>query len=180
MTFIYPNKPTRIYTPGKLLTALHKPENWIVQCKWDGKRVMIDCTALGAVTFWGREQQAWGPGWGWLKDLPLERPWFLDGELLRDGRIIVWDFAIVGGQRCYKQPYGSRLAALRGILPSPITQDGKQFSLAETLPATEYQQLLDRKGEPGLEGVVWKSLTATDLWGVTSTSTVGSCFKYRF
>jgi ATP-dependent DNA ligase len=178
--FIFPNKPIRTYNPASLVSALGDVGRWVVQPKWDGKRVEIECSADGRVTLYGRQGQLFKERWPWLGALALPRPWFLDGELLRDGRIFIWDAAILGGNAVHRDPYGPRLALLQEALPAPVTQQGQTIACAETLPATAYQQLLSREGAPGLEGVVWKSLDAKNLWGVTSTSEVNTCYKYRF
>jgi ATP-dependent DNA ligase len=178
--FVYPNKPIRTYNPVGLLPALGDLSNWVVQPKWDGKRVEIECTETGTVTLYGREGQRFKERWPWLSDLPLPKPWFLDGELLRDGRIFIWDAAILDGEKAYREAYGPRLELLQRAVPEPLTQQGQTIACIETLPAESYQQLLAREGEKGLEGIVWKSTKATNMWGVTSTTEVNTCFKFRF
>ena len=180
MRFIWPNKPIHIYNPWKLMGVLKPLSAWVVQPKWNGKRVEIACDEKGNITLYGRQGQKFPERWPWLSDIPLERPWFVDGELLRDKRIFVWDFALLGGKSVFKEPYESRLAHLVEKLPKALTQDGQTVQCVETLPATSYEALLGREGDPFLEGIVWKNRAATDLWGVHSTSQVSSCFKFRF
>lgn len=200
MTFYFPNKPLHIYDPQKLMETLAPTqEHWIVQPKWNGKRVEIDCTKEGLVTLYGRQGQRFPERWPWLNALPLPRPWFLDGELLRDGRIYVWDVAVLGGKllavgparrrsqaplrSLIKRPYQERLNRLyRALGPTPFNDSNstQRLQLIETLPATAYKALLSREGDPMLEGIVWKNLQATNLWGPTSTSQVSSMFKLRF
>lgn len=80
--FYYPNKPVRIYNPDKILDILGHPDNWICQPKWNGKRVEIENTGK-EVKLFSREGRYWEKEpWPWLAALPLEPPWFLDGELL--------------------------------------------------------------------------------------------------
>lgn len=179
--FLFPNKPTRHYNPKSLVPLLEPAQDWVVQPKWDGKRVLIECDALGVVRFYGRLGQNFAGAWGWLRDLPLPKPWFLDGEWLRDGRIILWDIGILDGIKVCKDPYGGRLEVLQKAIPESLTLFGQTLQCVETYPADQYQEhILDRKGVTGLEGCVWKNLKATNLWGIVSTSEVNSCFKYRF
>jgi ATP-dependent DNA ligase len=176
--FIWPNKPLRIYDPSRV-RGFATP-TWIAQPKWDGKRVEIDCSMDGVITLYGRQGQLFPERWPWLQELPLPRPWFLDGELLRDGRIFVWDFAIFAGRYAYRTQYGERLDTLQKAIGSPVTRGGQTLACVETLQACDYETLLRRRGEPHLEGIVWKDRAATNLWGVTSTREVASCVKYRF
>lgn len=178
--FVFPNKPIRVYTPNVLLGVLNPLDTWVVQPKWDGKRVEIAADAKGQITLYGRQGQRFKESWPWLGDLDLPRPWFIDGELLRDGRIFVWDIALMGGTPVYQGHYGPRLARLAAALPAPRTQNGQTIACIETLPCTAYQAILDRKGMPGLEGCVWKFLAAKNLWGPHTTSEVSSQFKFRF
>jgi len=180
MHFFFPNKPIRVYTPKVLMGVLNPLDTWVVQPKWDGKRVEIACNAKGVITLYGRQGQKFKESWPWLGDLDLPRPWFLDGELLRDGRIFVWDIAMVDGTPVYHGHYGPRLACLQAVLPAPRTQGTQTIACIETLPARDYETLLARKGMPGLEGIVWKSLAAKNLWGPHTTSEVSSQFKFRF
>lgn len=157
------------------------PDQWVVQPKWDGKRVMVECSEVGKIRLYGRQNQEWKLGpWGFLNMLPLERPWFADGELLRSGKIILWDFAVLGGTHVYKDPYEGRLRLLQSKIPNPLRHGTEEVSVAETHPGTDYQTILSRKGQEHLEGCVWKRVSATNLWGVTSTSEVPTCFKFRF
>lgn len=128
-----------------------------------------------------REGRPWGSKeWAWLAGLPLPQPWFLDSELLRDGRLFVWDFAVLAGVSRYRLPYHTRLNTLKEALTSPIENQGLVVSLIETMPAVQYQEILSREGSAHLEGFVWKDLNATDLWGPNSTSEVSSQLKFRF
>lgn len=176
--FVWPNKPIRIYNIDKLLATLPL-ENWICQPKWDGKRVEPWCDEDGKIVLYGRQGQVFPEKWAWLESLPLERPWLLDGELLRDGRMIVWDYAIMGGSNEYRLPYSERLNLLKCRL-QPKSIGNQSFSLIETYPAAEYERILNRVKGNQLEGIVFKSLGSTNLWGVHSTSEVGTQFKYRF
>lgn len=178
--FYFPNKPVRVYDPEKIVGVLNPLSSWIVQPKWDGKRVEIDCNAKGVVTLYGRQNQVFKETWPWLADLDLPRPWFVDGELLRDGRIFVWDFAVLDGKPVFREPYGSRLARLQAALPGVKTQNNQTIACIETLPASAYKTLLGRAGAGGMEGIVLKHLAATNLWGPYSTSEVATQFKYRF
>ena len=179
--FYWPNKPIRIYDNEKLVNTLPL-ENWIVQPKWDGKRLEISCDAEGRLMFFGRQGQRWASvaeEWGFLVDLHVPKPWFLDGELLRDGRIFVWDYAQMAGVAEFRKPYWPRLQFLQeNVLPMVV--NGHSFSVAETLQASEYKKLLLREGDPMLEGIVFKSRNATNLWGPHNTTQVNSQFKYRF
>lgn len=179
--FYYPNKPVRIYTPDKILGIIERSvPDWICQPKWNGKRVEIDYT--GKVKLFSREGRYWEKEqWPWLTELPLDAPWFLDGELLPGKKIYIWDYAVMNGIPQYKEPYKIRLDYLTSRL-TPITfiNNGQTLSLVQTLPATAYEAFLGRKGDALLEGIVWKKLTATNLWGPYSTSELPSQIKYRF
>jgi ATP-dependent DNA ligase len=178
--FYFPNKPVRVYNADRLVRRLSRQEGWIGQPKWDGKRAEIACED-GKVVLHSREGREWPQErWDWLADLPLPQPWFLDGELTRDNHIRVWDFAVLGGEVLYRTPYGDRLSRLEALLPSPLEQGGQSFACIETRPLEACGELLAREGDEFLEGVVWKRLDATDLWGPNSTSQVGSQFKFRF
>lgn len=153
---------------------------WVCQPKWDGKRTEISCEN-GTVVLHSREGREWPQErWGWLADLPLPQPWFLDGELTRDNHIRVWDFAVLGGEVLYRTPYGDRLDRLGALLPDPQEHGSQRIACIETRPLELCDGLLDRKEDPFLEGVVWKQLAATNMWGPHSTSKVSSQFKFRF
>lgn len=179
-TFFYPNKPIRIYDPGRILKVM-AADDWIVQPKWDGKRVEIACSDKGEIQLYSREASEWdSEDWQWLAELNLPRPWFLDGELLRDGRIFVWDIAMVRGTPVFHSEYRPRLKCLQETIPQPITRDGNSIACIETLRASDYEQLLHREGSDLLEGLVWKLLTAKNFWGPNATSEVNTQFKFRF
>jgi len=181
MTFYFPNKPIHVYDPVKLMTTMGPvQEDWIVQPKWNGKRVEIACNAEGQITLFGRQGQFFKDRWPWLGELPLPRPWFLDGELLRDNRIFVWDAAVLDGKPVYKSAYAPRLDLLQEKIPKPLTNGSQTLECIQTMPARFYGALLRREGDPLLEGIVWKNLNATNLWGPYSTNQVSSMFKFRF
>lgn len=183
MTFYFPNKPIRVYDPAKIVaTLLAGSGQWVVQPKWNGKRVEIECPAKGDVKLFSREGSEWhlDDQWGWLKNLPIPRPWFLDGELLKNGRIYIWDFAVLKGQPVFSTAYGPRFKCLQKMLPAAVEKGEHRIEVVESLPAGSYEALLARKGEELLEGLVWKDLGATNLWGPRTTTTVSSQFKYRF
>jgi hypothetical protein len=110
----------------------------------------------------------------------------LDGELLRDGRMIVWDFAFMGqaksGIPLYvcKEPYLPRLEALQKMIPKRLIKDRFSFEVIQSLPLKEYKSLLLKAGDKNLEGLVLKKKLATDLWGISATRDVDSQLKYRF
>lgn len=173
--FLFPNKPIRIYNVPQFLQNINL-DDWIVQSKWDGKRVLPSCDERGRITLHGRQGQVFkDAGWSWLDQLPLPKPWLLDGELLRDGRMFVWDYAIFGGKKSYREPYFGRLKLLQ-TLPCGL---GK-FQIIETKSAVEYKSILAPGKANGLEGCVFKLKRATDLFGVTSTKETPSQYKYRF
>jgi len=186
--FFFPNKPIQIYDPDKLLVLLrHQKNNWIVQPKWNGKRVEIACDN-NIIRMTSREGNYWSKesaSWVWLRELPLPQPWFLDGEMLRDGRVYVWDYAVLGGQRTFKTPYKSRLKFLQTILPfqyihSPQKLYKTILAVTETLPITKYKKLLKRSNDKFIEGVVWKNLSGMNFWDLYKTGKVATQFKYRF
>jgi ATP-dependent DNA ligase len=177
--FYFPNKPIRIYDPQRFVGNLKPVGDWVAQPKWDGKRAMVSCDDHGQVSLSSREGRSWPKeNWGWLVELKLPRPWFLDTELLRDGRIFVWDFAVLGGKALYREAYRSRLEILKGL--APCVKGSQSIEVIESVEAVSYQTLTARAGQASLEGVVWKNLNATDLWGPHSTTEVASQFKFRF
>jgi len=177
--FFFPNKPIEIFNIEKLIPELGDLKNWVLQPKWNGKRIEIDCN--GKVRLFSREKREWFlPEWDWLSELPLAHPWFGDGELLRDGRIFVWDYALLAGERVFKTHYGPRLHHLEGSLSEPVCRLGYTVSCVESFPATDYKRFLEQADDPMLEGIVWKNLQATNFWGPRSTTKVSSQFKYRF
>lgn len=182
MKFFYPNKPIRIYDPGRIIKVMgDKASEWIVQPKWDGKRCEITCDEKGEIQLYSREASRWpSHEWQWLSELRLPRPWFVDGELLRDGRMFVWDLAMVKGTPVFQSEYRPRLKCIQETVPQPITRDGKTLACIETLPAADYEQLLKREGSDLLEGLVWKLPSAKNFWGPNATSEVNTQFKYRF
>lgn len=177
--FIFPNKPIRIYDIPRLLATL-PAERWLVQPKWDGKRVHPYCDAEGNITLFGRQGQTFKEQWPWLSELPFPRPWFLDGELLRDNRMFIWDFAVWNGEQKFKTPYQERLEVLQSLIPTMMFQFGQQgLSLVDTFQIADYAALLKPGKVNGLEGVVFKDRMATNLWGPFSTSENSSQFKFR-
>jgi len=181
--FFYPNKPIEIFDIPRLLESLSDLSHWVVQPKWNGKRIEIDCN--GKIRLFSREGREWFlPEWDWLSDLPLKAPWFVDGELLRDKRIYVWDYALLDDKRAYKTRYGSRLDYLHdtinGMGNVPWSRDGYTLRCVDSLPATEYQTYMEQSDDPMLEGIVWKNLKATNMWGPHKTGKVSSQFKYLF
>lgn len=144
----------------------------------DGKRVLIQCEN-NKVTLFGRQGQKFKEERPWLAKLPLPQPYLLDGELLRNGNIYIWDFAILGGEPQYQRPYQERWIQIFDL--KPLEQNGQRFAVVQSLPASQYLDLL-RPSMPdhsSIEGVVWKSPGATDLWGPYSTSEVASQIKWR-
>lgn len=179
MEFCYPNKPIRIYQIDKLLTTL-PIDKWIVQSKVDGKRVLPYCDNDGNITLYGRLNQKFKETRPELAKLDLPRPWLADGELLRDGRIFLWDYAVVGGAEVFKLPYQERLTRLQSVFSLDADVDRVGCELIDTFPANQYQTILSRGKDDGLEGIVFKNKLATNMFGVTSTNEVPSMFKYRF
>jgi ATP-dependent DNA ligase len=180
VTFVFPNKPIRVYQPD-VLTKFGL-DGWIVQPKWDGHRVLPYCDKDGKITAFsrhGRPLALAANDWDWLSMLQIPRPWLLDGELTRSGRMIIWDYGVLDGDQSTSLPYDTRLTTLQAML-SPLKKGGKVIELVETLDASEYEKILAREGEPDLEGVVFKRRNAKNLWGLTSTSEVPSQVKYRF
>lgn len=182
-SFIYPNKPIRIYSPANLLVTLHSvthsdgatvSNQWIVQPKMDGRRVLPYCDADGQVTLYGRLGQKFKELRPELANLNLPKPFLLDGEILRDGRIFLWDYALVDGEAAFHLPYQVRLTRLQDMVMSGVGAE-----LVETLPATEYQSILARGKSESLEGIVFKYKLATNLFGPYQTTEVASQFKYR-
>lgn len=170
-----PNKPIRVYNPNIILSTIF---NWIAQNKYDGKRTIIACEN-DQVILYGRLGQKFKEKRPWLAGLSLPQPWLIDGELLRNGNIYAWDYAILAGRPQYHLPYLERWNLLKDL--TPLEESGKRFAIVESRKADAYLELL----EPGVpdhslvEGVVWKSPSATNLWGLSSTSEIGTQIKWR-
>lgn len=182
MTFCFPNKPIRIFTVDAVMGAIDQ-QTWVVQPKWNGHRALPSCDIDGKVKVFNRQGSALAlakSNFAWLSMLDLPRPWALDAELLRDGRMIVWDFSTLGGNLRIREPYENRLKELQALLPRKISKDRFSIEMIETLPVTKYRNYMLRRGEPELEGFVLKNSQASDLWGPYSTSENASQFKLRF
>ncbi len=181
MTFFFPNKPRRIFSVEPLQSTIDF-EQWLVQPKWNGHRALPHCDPKGRITVYSRYGQPLklaASNWNWLAMLDLPRPWLLDAELMRDGRMIAWDFAVLGGNVRFKESYQTRLTELQSMLKK-VSKDKYSVECIETLPARKYRNFMLRAGEPELEGFVFKLQEAVDMWGPFSTSETASQFKYRF
>lgn len=181
--FYYPNKPIRIYDPAGVFASL-SASDWIVQPKWNGKRIQPFCDKNGKLTLYNRhgtifnrEDKKLHPIWDHLNSLPLPKPWFLDGELIGLNRIVVWDYALIGGVEEFRLPYQLRLEKLQELLINSIC-----LELIETLPGKNFREIMLRGKNPEskLEGFVLKRLDAANLWGPNSTSENGNQLKFRF
>ena len=171
--FIYPNKPTRIYDVDSFASKLNN--DWIVQNKWNGKRCVPFCDLSNKVMLYSRHNTILRDSSAWLSELPISKPWILDGEILHDGKVIVWDCAMIGGNHLYNTTnYITRLEKLYSL----IGRGFNNLSVIETVPAHMYKSLLLNK-DPKMEGLVFKNKFAEDFWGVYSTKEVYTQFKYR-
>jgi ATP-dependent DNA ligase len=182
MQFCYPNKPIRIYSIAKLADSIDF-SSWIVQPKWNGHRALAACDHDGNIIVYSRQGKPLtlaGSHWLWLSMLNLPKPWALDGELLRDGRMIIWDFSVMAGVTRIKEPYSERLNELTQLLPRKRSKDLLSIESIESLPAKKYKNFMLRRGQKELEGLVLKSAQATDLWGPYATKEIASQFKLRF
>ena len=180
--FIYPNKPIRIYDIEKLKHSIDF-KAWIVQPKWDGHRAIIACDESGKVQVFSRHKthlRLAGDQWTWLNLLPFPRPWLVDGELLHSGRLVIWDYAIWGGAYLFNKPYSERLKELETALPNVLRKGNKSTLVISQVPANRYKEILLKKGDKELEGIIFKNPQATDFWGPYRTREVPSQFKYRF
>jgi len=175
MQFVYPNKPVRVYDVPSIISKL---SGWIVQPKYDGRRVLIACEN-NQITLYGRLYQKFKELRPWLSNLPLPQPFLIDGELLRNGNIYIWDYAILGGEHEYRKPYIERWNKIKDLKPMEV--NGNKFAVVDSLPAERYAELLDgsKPDHLAIEGCVLKSPAATDLWGIYSTAEVASMVKYR-
>lgn len=188
MAFVFPNKPLRIYNVTRILNIVES-DNWIVQPKWDGHRALPHCDENGKITVFSRQGTPLTlakKDFTWLSLLPIPRPWLLDGELLRDGRMIIWDYAFMGisesGIPNYvcKTLYLERLLRLCHIFKEPFKKNGFSIELVESIPAKHYKRIMLKAGDQSLEGFVLKNRAAIDLWGISSTREVSSQLKFRF
>jgi ATP-dependent DNA ligase len=167
--FYYPNKPIRTYSIENVLPIV---ETWFCQAKMNGKRVLpfFDGRTL---TLFGRQGQKFKEYFPELKALQLPTPWLLDGELLRSGRIFLWDYAVLDGKLVSQTPYHERWKNLNDNWRPMDT-----CALVPTVLSKDYKNLLSLD-DPELEGLVWKDPKATNLWGLHSTSEVSSQVKWR-
>jgi hypothetical protein len=183
VTFIYPNKPVRFYDL-KRFAATITPEEWVVQPKYDGHRAHPYCDEAGDVTVYGRNGKPLNLAkgdWKWLSLLEIPRPYLLDGELTRDGRLLLWDYAILGGASEFREAYENRLKKLLGLVPKPLSKGRYTVGLVETAEARKWAEvLLKHRGDPTVEGLVFKKRSARDLWGQFSTAEVPSQMKFKF
>jgi ATP-dependent DNA ligase len=178
--FLFPNKPTRFHDI-KFPETL-KLEEWFAQPKWDGHRALILHDGR-KIKIYSRQGSllTLAKGRGWepliayvLKD--LRAPWLLDGEMLRDAKkIIVWDYAYIGGDQFTQLPYEARFMKLLRLVPAH-----GPLELIENFRGEQYREILRPPVDPNLEGFVLKRRNATNLWGLTSTSEVATQLKYRF
>lgn len=181
LAFIFPNKPNQIHQPRVVFQSIDLAR-WLVQPKWAGHRALPQCNRAGEITVYSRHGRpltlAAKDNWQWLAmiiDLP--RPWLLDGELCRDGNMVIWDIGIMGNKILADEPYEKRLAVLREILPQGKNKAHQRIEPIQTFSGENWTQVTQSEK---IEGVVWKVRDARDLWGVHSTRDVGSQMKYLF
>lgn len=180
--FCYPNKPIQFYQPALFVSKLDLSK-WIVQPKWDGHRAIILCDDRGNVKVMsrhGKKLTLAKDNFKWLSMLDIPQPWVLDGELMRSGRLVVWDYAMWEGEWQITRAYQNRLKQLSDVFCRPIEKGDYSIELIESLPAKRYKEIMLKSGLPGLEGFVLKNLGATNFWGPYKTSEVSSQFKFRF
>lgn len=175
MDYIWVNKPLRVYNP---LGILPKISGWTAQPKYDGKRVLIACEN-NKVTLFGRQNQKFKEERPWLAELPFVQPFLLDGELLRNGNIYFWDYAIMGGEAHYRKRYRERWKQIKDL--QSVECGGHRFALVDVVVAKDYQKLMEPSMSDfeAIEGCVFKNPDATDMFGIYSTSEVSSMIKYR-
>lgn len=178
MRFIFPNKPVRVYNLEA--TAKMCGPDWIVQPKIDGHRAIVCVDGKGGVEVLSRHgnkltlAKKWN--WDWLNGLKLKAPFMLDGELTSTGGLFVWDFAYLGGEAWYGRPYRDRLTVLLDVPPLRDECQRLEARTVWTWPASKHDRLVC-----GLqEGVVFKDLSARDMWGVYSTVETPSQLKYKW
>lgn len=180
--FIYPNKPVRFYDLKRMIAA-GNDEEWVLQPKWDGHRAIIDCSLDGGIIVNSRHGTPLTlakNNWQWLSILEIPRPWTLDGELTRDGRLIVWDFAVLGGVIYFPAPYRERLKFLKSAKSLNMKKGSQSVSVIEMVKPSEYKKFLLQRSDTALEGLVMKRLDARDFWSINATIDVGSQLKFRF
>lgn len=179
--FLYPNKPIRFRTLDALVEAIDL-RKWIVQPKWDGVRILIHCDLEGNVTAWSRHKRVLPESaeLEFVRHLPLPRPFYLDGELIRKTkRIVIWDAAILGGRTMLQTAYEDRLQSLQKALAAPMIASGWRIEAIESYSGKEYKKLCLRRGE--LEGLVFKDPSCTGQnWGLSRTCEHPSQLKFLF
>jgi hypothetical protein len=134
----------------------------------------MDVDTAGTVKLYGRLGQRFKETMPQLANLPYPKPFFLDGELMRNGNIACWDAAVWGGEEVWHCEYIDRYSKLRSHLNASVNIEG-----FITVPSNAPEHYRSFVGSD-VEGYVFKNLRATNLWGPTSTSEVNGCFKFRF
>lgn len=174
--FLFPNKPIRTYSPKEWLKSI-KSNDWLVQPKLDGKRALVSLGQDNKLIVYNRYGQPCQENrkFQFLKSLNLPKPFLLDGELLRNNKIVIWDYAILNGKSEYNLPYLERFNKLQSLF---LKNKISEIEIIASLDSIDYLKIL-AKTSSFLEGVVFKMKQATNLWGLYSTSEVGSQIKYR-
>lgn len=170
--FYFPNKPIRIYDCQAFIKTLSS--DWIVQPKYDGKRVLMDVSVRGDVKLYGRQGQRFKESFPQLANLPYPKPFFLDGELMRDGTIACWDSAVWGSEEVWHFPYIERYLKLMPCQQSNVDN----YFVVESKPIEQYKDVLSNVSK-NIEGCVFKDTLAINLWGPNSTNETADSFKYR-
>lgn len=173
MNFLFPNKPT-----ATSLQAIDRFDfsEWLVQPKWNGIRVlpMKNGDTYTLYNRYGKPLTKTHPKV--VIDLP--EPYLLDGELLSDQTIVIWDFAVLGGERFTHKTYAERLEILRSAFERMGTVG---VSLVETKRAKFYKGLWVRmRSDERCEGLVFKRKDARDFWSFgNSSKELMTQLKYR-
>lgn len=177
--FLFPNKPIPVATLDGLFKAIEGRPGWVLQPKHDGDRVIITVSETSKVTVFSRHQRvrANSADWDHISRLPLRQPFTLDGEIVNERLIIVWDFGFENGDMVASLPYQDRLYRVRS-LPNLTSIAGFTIKPVISLSADERNVPKLLAGERA-EGIVAKNLNARDLWGITATRENASQIKWR-
>ena len=177
--FIYPNKPIRVQTLDTFL-SLANDGLWVLQAKHDGDRALIEVDKDGVVTIYSRHNRVHADSapWRHIADLPLARPFLLDGELVNKKLIIIWDYGVLAGKMVVSLPYAQRL---QRILTLPDLSSIHGYTIKTVSSAAAQRKSVERllSGGERVEGLVAKRLDAVDFWGISRTTEVPSMLKWR-
>lgn len=167
---LFPPKPTRAWAGTDFHQELITSDDWLVEPKWDGDRILIRISKNGNPELWSRHGTP--IRYDWLGDLRKElQLWdlpeglILDGELMHEPKpnqdVYIFDVPTAPGGCANRRDI---LKALFGELPTECCH----IHMVEELdPTTAYETAL----RMGCEGIVWKRKDSPYEWQKGNTET---------